>query len=87
MCDVYLLLLELGDLRLGLGDLPVHLGDLLEEIVLGGLDIVPLGRTILRGGRDRLHLRLISRLLEKKKIFVTYLQKLTKYIFCRWLNW
>jgi hypothetical protein len=60
-----LFLLQLGNVGLCLGNLPVHLGDLLKEVVLGGLDIVPLGRPVLGGGGDGLHLRLIARLLQQ----------------------
>ena len=66
--QLLLLLLELGHLRLRLGDLPVDLSDLLEKVVLGGAQLVPLvdGGLGARGG-DLLNLGVVARLLEGKK--------------------
>ena len=64
--QLLLLLLELGHLRLRLGDLPVDLSDLLEKVVLGGAQLVPLvdGGLGARGG-DLLNLGLVTGLLKK----------------------
>ncbi len=70
LLQLLLLLLELGDLGLCLGDLPVHLGDLLQEVVLGGLEVVPLahGPGHLWAGRgDLLNLRVVPGFLRKKE--------------------
>ena len=38
----------------------LYLRYLLEEVVLGGLDVVPLGRPVLRRRADGLHLGLVA---------------------------
>ncbi len=64
--QLLLLLLQLGDLRFGLQDLAIDFRYLLQQILLDGLQVIPLAASFWTRRGNGLHLRMIHWLLEKK---------------------